>query len=235
MSLVTAIADRPVLLGVGAIAGVLLGPSAAAVSVTVPDRGWPWRAGTSRWAIGRPATARRRVLLTVSSALALGCLCAVIGWRPAMFAFLTIGIIGVALAAIDLEHHRLPDRLMLAGVVLSAGLFLLDALVLGSWDMFARGLICAAAAGAVFFLMALISPRGMGLGDVKLAGLLSFHTGWLAWEIALLAILAGFALGAVTSLLLLLTRRASLKTAIPFGPALILGAWTIVVMFGPFG
>lgn len=235
MSLVDAIADRPVLLGVGAIAGVLLGPSTAAVSVTVPDLGWPWRSGSSRWPIGWPATGRRRVLLTLSSALVLGCLCAVIGWRPAMLAFLTMGIIGVALAAIDLEHHRLPDRLTAAGAALSVGLVLLDALLLGSWDMFARGLICAAVACAAFFLMALISPLGMGLGDVKLAGLISFHTGWLAWELALLAILAGFAIGAATSLVLLLTRRASLKTAIPFGPALLLGAWAIVVLFGPFG
>lgn len=232
MSLVTAIADKPGLLGFGAIVGVLLGPIAASASVTVPDRMWPWVSGSASWPIGAPATVRRRVVLTLSSAVVLGSLSAVIGWRPVMFAFMTMGIIGLMLAAVDLEHHRLPDRLTAAGAVVSSALVLLDALLLDSWTMLASGLICAAVTFAMFLVMALISPRGMGLGDVKLGALLSFHTGWLAWEFALLALLAGFAVGAVASLALLITRRVTLRTAIPFGPALLLGAWTIVLVFG---
>ncbi|MGI8627056.1 MAG: prepilin peptidase [Geodermatophilaceae bacterium] len=233
MSLVTAIAEHPALLGFGAIAGVLLGPFAASASVTVPDRRWPWQSGSASWPIGHPATGRRRILLTLTSAVVLSSLSAVLGWRPAMFAFLTMGIVGLMLAAVDLEHHRLPDRLTATAAVVSAVLVLLDAVLLGSWPRLASGLICASVAFAGFFVMALISPRGMGLGDVKLAGLLSFHTGWLAWELALFAVLAGFVVGAVASLVLLLARRATLRTAIPFGPALLLGAWTVVLAFGP--
>ncbi len=83
--------------------------------------------------------------------------------------------------------------------------------------------------------MALISPKGMGFGDVKLAALLSLHTGWLGWELAVLAGLAGFAAGALASLLLVVTGRATLRTAIPFGPALLIGAWLVVVASGPLG
>jgi len=233
MSLDPAIADNLVLLGFGAIVGLLLGPIAASASVTVPDRMWPWRSGSATWPIGHPATRRRRVLLTASSVVVLGSLSAAIGWRPAMFAFMSMGIVGLALAAVDLEHHRLPDRLTATGAVVSAALVLLDALLLDSWTMAASGLICASVAFAVFLVMALVSPRGMGLGDVKLAALLSFHTGWLAWELALLALLASFAVGAGAALVLLLARRATLRTAIPFGPALLLGAWTIVLAFAP--
>ncbi|MDQ4038751.1 MAG: A24 family peptidase [Actinomycetota bacterium] len=233
MSLVTAIPVHPALLVSGALAGVLLGPFAASASVTLPDQSWPWQAGSPSWPLGHPATTRRRVVLTMATAVVLGSLSAVLGWRPATVAFLAMGIVGVMLAAVDLEHHRLPDRLTAAGAVLSASLVLADALVLGSWYRLASGLICAAVALAVFLGMALISPHGMGLGDVKLAGLLSLHTGWLSWQLALLALLAGFAVGAVASLALLLSRRATLRTAIPFGPALLVGAWAVVLALGP--
>ena len=233
MNPVAAIAENPVLLGVGAILGLFLGPGAASASVTVLNREWPWQSGRTGWLAGHPATGRRRVVLALSSPVVLGSLAAVLGWRPAMFAFLAVGILGLMLAAIDLETHRLPDLLTMTGAAVSAPLMLLDALWLGSWSRLASGLICAVVALSVFRLMALISPRGMGLGDMKLAGLLSLHTGWLAWELALLALLAGFAFGTVAALLLLLTRRATLRTAIPFGPALLLGAWAVVLSFGP--
>ena len=235
MSVVGSIADNPILLVLGALGGVLVGPAAAATSVTVPDRLWPWRSGSGQWPLGEPATARRRVLLTLASAMVLGSLSAVIGWRPAMFAFLSMGVIGLILAVIDLEHHRLPDRLTLTGALCSAAMLVLDAVLMASWPSAVRGLLCAVAAFAVFLVMALISPSGMGFGDVKLAALLSLHTGWLGWQLAVLAILGGFAAGALVALILLLAGRATLRTAIPFGPALLLGAWLAVVAAGWLG
>lgn len=235
MSLIRSIADSPLMLVAGAIGGALLGPAAAATTATVPGRGWPWQSDSGRWLLGEPAAGRRRVLLTLSGALVVGSLAAGIGWRPALLAFLTMGIVGVMLAAIDWEHHRLPDWLTLPGGLFSGVALLVDALVMGTWSSMLGGLVCAAAAGALFLVMALLSPTGMGLGDVKLAALLSLHTGWLGWQLAILAVLGGFAAGAVTALLLVVTRRATLRTAIPFGPALLVGAWLVVLAFGPLG
>lgn len=232
MSVVTSIADNPVILVIGTLIGVLLGPAAAATSVTVPDRAWPWEFRSAQWLLGEPATRRRRVLVTLSAAAVLGSLAAVTGWRPAVLAFLSMGMIGVMLTAIDLEHHRLPDRLTAPGALVSTALLLVDAVLTGSWSWLVRGLLCAAVAFAMFLVMALISPSGMGFGDVKLAALLSLHTGWLSWQLALLAVLAGFAIGSLASLALVLTRRANLRTAIPFGPALLVGAWLAVVAVG---
>lgn len=233
MSLFTAIADAPLLLIGGALAGVLTGPAAAATSVTVPAGQWPWQSGSRRWLLGDPASRRRRVLLALLAGVVLGSLMVTIGWRPAVLAFLGIGLFGSILAAIDLEHHRLPDRLVLTAALSSGVVLLVDAALTGSWSSVLRGLSCAAAAFVVFLVMALISPSGMGFGDVKLAALLSLHTGWLSWQLAVLAVLGGFAAGAVTALVLVLARRATLSTAIPFGPALLAGAWLAVLVFAP--
>lgn len=229
MSLNTSIIDNPVLLAVGALTGALLGPAASATSIAIPDGRWPWQPKPGRWLLGQPATARRRVLLTIGGSAVLGSLAAVIGWRPALLAFLVMGIIGATLTVIDLEHHRLPDRLVAAGAVGSMASLAVDASVTGSWSALVHGLLCAAVAFVVFFGMALISPRGMGFGDVKLAALLSLHTGWLSWELAVIALLAGFVVGALTSLALVMTSRVTLQTAIPFGPALLVGAWLVVI------
>lgn len=229
MSVVGSIAGSPVMFGLGVLGGVLLGPAAAAASVTVVDRRWPWQFGSRRWLLGEPASLRRRLLLSLSGALVLGSLAAVTGWRPAALAFLVMGLAGVMLAAVDLEHHRLPDRLIAPAALVSGVALTVDALVTDSWSSLLRGLLCAAVALAAFLVMALISPNGMGLGDVKLAALLSLHTGWLGWQLAIFAILGGFAAGAVLALALVVAGRATWRTAIPFGPALLGAAWLVVL------
>jgi len=231
MSLTRSITEAPILLLLGALTGAMLGPAAAAMSVAVPDRCWPWQqVGSTRWLRGEPAGVRRRLGMALAGAVVLGSLAVSIGWRPAAVAFALMGFVGVILGAIDLEHHRLPDRLTLSGAVGSGVALLLDAAATGdSWPNLLRGLICAGVAFAMFLVMALISPSGMGFGDVKLAALLALHTGWLSWQLAIVAVLAGFLLGGVASLVLVATRRATLRTAIAFGPALLVGAWLAVV------
>ncbi|MDQ3734333.1 MAG: A24 family peptidase [Actinomycetota bacterium] len=235
MSLLASISQSPAMLAVGAIGGALLGPAAAATSSTVPTRVWPWQLASMGWLLGEPASRRRRGLLSICGAVVLGTVAVVIGWRPALLGFLVMGMNGLMLAAVDLEHHRLPDRLIAPGAVVSGAALLFDAVLLGSWPSLMSALLCAVAAGGLLLAMALISPSGMGLGDVKLAALLSLHTGWLGWQLAALAVLAGFAVGAAAALLLLALRRATLRSPIPFGPALLLGAWLLVLAVGQFG
>jgi leader peptidase (prepilin peptidase)/N-methyltransferase len=75
----------------------------------------------------------------------------------------------------------------------------------------------------VLFALVLISPRGFGLGDVKIGGVLGGYLGWFGWKDVYYGIFAGFVLGAVVAIAMLVTRRGTLKTAIPFGPMLMLG------------
>lgn len=140
----------------------------------------------------------------------------------------------VALAAIDLDVHRLPDRLLLPTTLLAAlGLgvqALLDPATAGA---FLRALTAGAVVGVGHLALALLTAHrgGLGLGDVKLAALLGLLLGWWGWGAVLGGVLAGALVGGVTAGVLLLTRRARLDTALAYGPALALGA--LLGLLGP--
>jgi len=72
----------------------------------------------------------------------------------------------------------------------------------------------------------LVNPGGMGFGDVKLALGAGAVLGWYGWPAVMLGTLAGFVFGALYGGALVVARKAGRRTAIPFGPFLISGAFT---------
>lgn len=212
-----------------ALLGVALGPALAGLSVTavttspLVDR---------RTVIGGTASGRRTLLVTALSALTLGLLGSVIGWAPSLPAFLWLGAIGVVLAVIDIEYHRLPDRLVLPSYVVTDLALLVAAILTDDVTPWLRAVGAMAAVFGVLFGLAVISPSGLGFGDVKLGGLLGLHLGWLGWDYVVLGIVLGFVIGAVGSLALIAVRRASLRTHVAFGPALLAGT-LVAILAGP--
>ena len=83
----------------------------------------------------------------------------------------------------------------------------------------------------LFFAIWWFIPRGMGFGDVRLAGAIGFTTGWLSLLHAYVAFLAGFVVGMVFGLALMVVSSAGRKTRIPFAPSLSVGA-VIAVLWG---
>jgi leader peptidase (prepilin peptidase)/N-methyltransferase len=85
----------------------------------------------------------------------------------------------------------------------------------------------AAIGGAILFLfylvLALVHPAGMGLGDVKLSALLGALLAYISWSALIVGALAGFLLAALVGIAMIASRRGGLKTAIPFGPFMIVG------------
>ena len=75
-----------------------------------------------------------------------------------------------------------------------------------------------------YFALAWINPAGLGLGDVKLAGVLGGVLGWFGWPHVMVGVLAGFLLSGAVGLVILITRQGGLKSEFPFGPWMILGA-----------
>lgn len=140
-------------------------------------------------------------------------------------AFLALGAVSVALAAIDLDVRRLPDPIVLptyvAGVLLLGGADLLR----GDVVSFATAAAGAGAAALLFGVLWFVKPGGMGLGDVKLAGVLGLFLGQLGAAQLVVGITAGFVLGGVFGIALIVVRRAGRSTAIPFGPWMLGGAW----------
>jgi leader peptidase (prepilin peptidase)/N-methyltransferase len=165
--------------------------------------------------------------------LATGLLFAVMAWRFGVSwelpAYLYLVAISVALALIDIDVHRLPNAIVLPSYGVAAVLLLLPAMLDHRWDDYLRALAGGAVLFAVYFLLVLIHPAGMGFGDVKLAGVLGAYLGWLGWGVLAVGGFLGFLLGGVYGGVLMLTGRAGRKSAIPFGPFMLLGALVAVL------
>lgn len=148
-----------------------------------------------------------------------------VGWE--LLTYLYLAAVAVALALIDVDVHRLPDAIVLPSYGVVAGLLVLACWSPGGdsdWPALLRALIGGVALFALYGLLFVIYPRGMGLGDVKLSGVLGMALGWLGWGSLLIGGFAAFLVGGVFSVLLLITGRATRKSGIPFGPWMLLGA-----------
>jgi leader peptidase (prepilin peptidase)/N-methyltransferase len=139
-------------------------------------------------------------------------------------AFLWFAGSAVLLTVIDLQHRLLPNRVVLPAATVGAVLLLGAALPGQDWTPLLRAGLGAVVLFLVFLFLALISPKGLGMGDVKLAGLLGLYLGWIGWEALALGAAAGFIGQAVLALVLLAGRRIGLRGELPFGPAMLAGA-----------
>lgn len=199
---------------VGLVAGLLVARAAAS---------FPWTAASPTTtpppgpAVPAPLVAAVTALLFVLAALRF--------WASEELpAYLVLAAAGVLLAVVDLRHRLLPNRVVGPASLAGALLLTAAAAVDGRWDDLVRAGLGAVVLFSVFLVLALISPSALGMGDVKLAGLLGLALGWLGWDAVLLGAAAGFAVQAVLSLVLLAARRIDLRGELPFGPAMLAGA-----------
>ncbi|REE99662.1 prepilin peptidase [Thermomonospora umbrina] len=175
--------------------------------------------------------ARRPLPVTIAAAAVVALLAWRIGPRPDLAAFVLLGVVAVLLAVIDAELKRLPDPLTLPSY--PAGVALLGLAAPFTEDGGARLLHALLGMAALWLLYAVqwfLVPGQLGFGDVKLAGVLGLYLGWLGPAAALTGVLAIHVTGGLYALGLLITRRAGLRTQIPFGPFMLLGTLIAVLV-----
>ncbi|MER5962932.1 A24 family peptidase [Streptomyces sp. NPDC002057] len=220
----------------GAAAGLLVPRAAYRLSVSPEE---PWRdrcpaghalAGPASGWLGGPG---RRDCATTGSPLAAPLVTALVcaalaaatgGPRPELAVWLLGVPFAVLLASVDARVRRLPDGLTLplaAAVPLLLGAAELLPYDAGSW---LHAVLGALALGGAYLVLFLVNPSGLGFGDVKLAVPLGAALGWYGWGVLFTGAFAGFLLGAVYGLGLMLLRRADRSSAIPFGPFMLGGA-----------
>jgi leader peptidase (prepilin peptidase)/N-methyltransferase len=156
-----------------------------------------------------------------------------LGQPAAVPALLTFTALGIALGAIDLDTRRLPNALVLPAYPVLAALLVAAAAVRDDWWAVVRAGLGAVALFGFFFALAVISPRGMGFGDVKLAGVIGLVLGYLSWSALVVGAFAGFFLGAVVGVAVIAVGAGDRKTALPFGPFMVLGALAALWLADP--
>ncbi len=197
---------------VGLLAGTLLRPTARRLAT-----------------IG--GTAPRLLALAPTTAAVLALLAGHYRARPESFAFGWLAVAGVALAFVDVAVQRLPDRLVLpAYPAVLAGLTV-SAMATGEHGRLLRAVAGGVVLTGCYLLLALARPGQLGLGDVKLAGVIGMALCWIGWPALLLGSFLAFAAVAVAGLGLLATRRAALTSSLAFGPFM-LGSALLVILTG---
>jgi leader peptidase (prepilin peptidase) / N-methyltransferase len=181
----------------------------------VPVLSWLWLRGRCR-DCGEPISARYPLVEALTGVL---CALVVVAKGADEDAWLGIALVLtlVPITFIDLDHRIIPNRIVGPSAVVA-----LVILALTDADALPDHLIAAAAAGGFFLLAALAYPRGMGMGDVKLAALLGLYLGSSVAPALLAAMLSGTVVGGA-----IIARKGvaeGRKTAVPFGPFLALGA-----------
>jgi leader peptidase (prepilin peptidase) / N-methyltransferase len=210
-------------LAVAAGAGVV-GAVTGSLITRVAGR-FPWPSGVpAHDLVARGPVAVRSPVLEVGTAALLASTVVAVGLSWALPAFLLLAVAAVLLAVIDLRHRLLPDRVVLPTLAVGAALLAGAALAEAAWPAFLRAVLGAATLFAVFLVLALISPSGLGMGDVKLAAVLGLFLGWLGWAAVLIGAVAGFVVQAALALVLLALGRVRGDSELPFGPAMLLGA-----------
>jgi leader peptidase (prepilin peptidase)/N-methyltransferase len=180
----------------------------------VPVLSWLRLRGRCRACHG-PISARYPVVEAATAVLLVAVVLAKGADRDAWLA-LAFVLLLVPVALIDLDHRIIPNKLMLVGTVVSVALVLLT-----KPDSLTEHLIAAGGAGGFLLIAALAYPAGMGMGDVKLAGVMGLFLGRSVGPAMLVALVAGSVVGAA-----IIARKGAQegrKTAIPFGPYLAVG------------
>lgn len=196
---------------VDGVAGPLGGP---------PAEGEP---GVRSRPVGWPGTA-------LAGAVVFGGLAVALGTDPVLPAFLLVAAVGLVLARVDLACLRLPDPLVaLAAAVGGFGL-VATALAAGTPTRLFTAVTGAVVSFAGYVVLALLPGARLGFGDVKLAAALGLPLGWLGWPTLGLGLFLPHLLNGVVVLALLAARRVRRDTALPFGPAILAGAWLAVLL-----
>ena len=175
---------------------------------------------------------RHRMAVGIATGAVCGLLGWRIGWEPVLPALLYLAVVGTLLGFIDVTVKRLPDRFTLTSYGAAAVLLGLAAPFSEDGPRhFTHALIGMALLFALYFLQAFIVPSGIGLGDVKLSGVLGLYLGWFGRDAWLLGLAATYLIGGVVAVGILIVRRTR-KGEFAYGPAMLAGTLIAVLATG---
>jgi leader peptidase (prepilin peptidase)/N-methyltransferase len=194
----------------------------------VPVLGWLLLRGKCR-DCGEPISGRYP-LVEASTAVLFVVMALRFGASSTLPAYLYLAAVGLALAMIDIDLKKLPDKLTLPSYPVAAVLLTIAAVAHDDYHSLLRAGLGAIAVYAFYFGLWFAYPKGMGFGDVKLSGVLGAYLGWLSWKAVVVGVFAGFLYGGLFGIGVLLFAGGGRKTKVPFGPFMLAGTLTGILV-----
>ncbi|MGW9182888.1 prepilin peptidase [Agromyces sp. NPDC055661] len=195
---------------------------------------WPLAAWTQRSTQGEPMPLRTvRIAGAVITAVTFGALALRFGLAWILPALLVFAAASTVLALVDLAEKRLPNAVIFPTLGVVGVMLVPPTWVSGEWIPLLWAVAGSAGMFVVYFVLALISPSSMGMGDVKLALVIGLLLGWFGLNAWLIGLLAAFVVGGLVAIVALILRRVTLRGSIPFGPSMLAGALIALLFVGP--
>ena len=178
----------------------------------------------------REPISARYPLVEAGTGAVFATIAAVVGPRAVLPGYWWAAAVAIALTLTDLDLRRIPNRILYPGTAVAAVLIVAGSLIDGDGGSALRALGGAAAYFGLLLLIALAARGGFGFGDVKLAFLLGLVLAHVSWAALAVGVFAAFFIGGMAALVLVVARRAGRGDAIPFGPAMVGGAFLAAAM-----
>jgi leader peptidase (prepilin peptidase)/N-methyltransferase len=208
---------QPLFVAAAGVLGVMLGLVAEWTVVrTLPRLG------------GMPASWVR-----ITTAILTGALSALLALRFGntwqLPAFIVLAVVGVQLSRIDIARKLLPNRIVL--FLLLAGLTLLttSAALTSNWGAFLRAVISAVILFVAYLILSIISPSGIGMGDVKLAAPIGLYLGHLGWAQLFYGGAFGFIVGGLATFVLMRLKTKGMLSEVAYGPSMMAACFSVIL------
>lgn len=150
-----------------------------------------------------------------------------IAWQ--LPAFMVLTAIGVQLSRIDVAHKLLPNRIVLSLLIAGATLLSASAALTPAWDALLRAAVSAVILFVAYLILALISPNGIGMGDVKLAAPIGMYLGYLGWVQLFYGGALGFVLGGLATFVLMRLKTKGTLSEVAYGPSMLVACFAVVL------
>jgi leader peptidase (prepilin peptidase)/N-methyltransferase len=147
-------------------------------------------------------------------------------WSDELIPYLFMVTVLIIVAYIDFQKQIIPNKIIYPAIVVGLVAVSIIALTRGDVDYLIDKLIGFAVIGVPWAILALVFPKGFGMGDAKLV---AFTGTILGWQLELTAFFFGILLGAIASIVLMAMGKKGRKSRIPFGPFLAAGA--VIALF----
>jgi len=152
------------------------------------------------------------------------------GWAPPLGPYLCFGAAGTVVSATDLAVRRVPNRVVFPSLAAGGALLALASGLDGAWWPLARAGIAGMVLAGFYLALGLAFPSGMGMGDVKWAGVIGLFLGWFGWPAVVTGTLLAFVAAALAIMVLRIAGRAPRGLSLPMAPFMTVGALVTIWM-----